>query len=58
MSFVPPARVAQRFWAFLRPYRSRLGIAACGNLFTVTVSLLTPLLVKYEEDNKLAIQKD
>ncbi len=53
MSNQPSADVPQRFWSFLRPYRKLLGVAAIGNIFTVTIATLVPLATKFMIDEAI-----
>ncbi len=43
----------RRFWKFLRRYKSLIGIAALGNVFTVFLFLLIPLFAKFVIDEAI-----
>ena len=42
-----------RFWKFLRRYKSLIGIAVLGNIFTVFLFLLIPLFAKFVIDEAI-----
>lgn len=46
-------QLRRRFFDYLRPYRRWLIIAAVGNVMTVAVVMLTPLLVKFVIDEAI-----
>lgn len=43
----------RRFWKFLRRYKSLIGIAVLGNVFTVFLFLLIPLFAKFVIDEAI-----
>lgn len=46
MKVQPVSGIYSRFWAFLKPYKGLMFVSALGNVFTVWVVMLTPLVSK------------
>ncbi|MCG3146876.1 MAG: putative multidrug export ATP-binding/permease protein [Verrucomicrobiae bacterium] len=53
MTEVISGRMGRRFWAYVHPYRRWLGVAFVGNVTTVAMVLMTPLLVKFVIDDAI-----
>ncbi len=53
MSESRPQALYRRFWAYLRPYQRYITITAIGNVVTVTIAMLTPLIVKFVIDEAI-----
>ena len=45
--------VMSRFWVFLRPYRTRIGLALVAVLFFVATQLMVPLIIRRAIDDAL-----
>ena len=46
--------VMARFWTYLRPYRSRMGLALLAVLFFIATQLMVPLVIRWAIDDALA----